>query len=370
MSNNYLLKEIIHASDKPTQNYFGIHQAADQRKQVATDNQYRNRMADMRERETQLARNTENEQRIFSQAVQIAMTDPSLGVAHLKREGARLGLQPIANEEQFGKILESIAKAQNLASGRSGVHGTPIYGTDDRGNPTVMFAERGTGNLVAGNMPEGYAVSPNTKPIDTGSKYVYVDPRNPNAPIAEYEKELAPNQTPEHRRDVKTAEEEAKRDIEKRAAWPKARDFYKAEKESAAFMSETIDRAIALSESAAGYMTAGKVFPESEAGELSDLLQTIKANIGFSYLQDIKRSSPTGGGVGSLSEREFENLAATAGSLRQTQKPETLARTLAVLKRRRAALMQRLEEGIQEDFADFIEPQTTGRNFENDYGIE
>lgn len=58
-----------------------------------------------------------------------------------------------------------------------------------------------------------------------------------------------------------------------------------------------------------------EMVPFSKTQALAHELKTLSANVGFGGLQEIKESSPTGGGVGSLSEREFENLAALKGSL-------------------------------------------------------
>jgi len=52
-----------------------------------------------------------------------------------------------------------------------------------------------------------------------------------------------------------------------------------------------------------------------DARELSFILKTLQSNIGFQSLEDIKASSPAGGGVGALSEREFSNLAAMQGDI-------------------------------------------------------
>lgn len=90
---------------------------------------------------------------------------------------------------------------------------------------------------------------------------------------------------------------------------------------------DEIDRAIGtLAE--AGPFTAGRFSaigrfdPESQASNLQRYYDTIRANMGFDRLQAIRESSPTGGGVGSLSDPEREAMADTLGALDPNAPPE------------------------------------------------
>lgn len=55
------------------------------------------------------------------------------------------------------------------------------------------------------------------------------------------------------------------------------------------------------------------------ARDLRGLIDTIKANAGFDRLQAMRDSSPTGGALGQVSERELAFLQSTIGSLEQSQ---------------------------------------------------
>ena len=72
--------------------------------------------------------------------------------------------------------------------------------------------------------------------------------------------------------------------------------------------------------------------PDSDFKNLAKSLQTIKANIGFDQLQQLKEASETGGALGQVSNFELENLQAVRGSLEQTQSPEQLLRNTKRIK--------------------------------------
>src|SRR5690606_15445362 len=55
------------------------------------------------------------------------------------------------------------------------------------------------------------------------------------------------------------------------------------------------------------------------ARDLRGLLDTVKSNAGFDRLQAMRDSSPTGGALGQVSERELAFLQSTIGNLEQSQ---------------------------------------------------
>lgn len=70
------------------------------------------------------------------------------------------------------------------------------------------------------------------------------------------------------------------------------------------------------------------ISPTGDSANLRRTLDTIKANVGFGELMRMKRESPTGGALGSVSERELMLLNATMGDLDAIQSDEELLRVL------------------------------------------
>ena len=96
----------------------------------------------------------------------------------------------------------------------------------------------------------------------------------------------------------------------------------------------TIDTAIGQ----VGGSTAGlggavmRNLPGSEAVDLEENLLTIKANIGFNELTQMRKDSPTGGALGQVSDMENKALQAARASLEQRQSPEQLRTNLNKIK--------------------------------------
>lgn len=68
--------------------------------------------------------------------------------------------------------------------------------------------------------------------------------------------------------------------------------------------------------------------PLTEAKDLSKRLNTIKANLGFDRLQQMRDASPTGGALGQVAVQELIALQSTIASLDQDQSPAQLTEAL------------------------------------------
>lgn len=68
--------------------------------------------------------------------------------------------------------------------------------------------------------------------------------------------------------------------------------------------------------------------PGTAAYNLKNKLDTIKANIGFNELQQMREASKTGGALGQIAVQELQYLQAVLGSLDQGQSPEQLKQNL------------------------------------------
>jgi hypothetical protein len=94
----------------------------------------------------------------------------------------------------------------------------------------------------------------------------------------------------------------------------------------------TVDEAIPL----VGITTAGVAgalnIPGTNGRNLEEALKTIKANLGFDRLQQMRDASKTGGALGQVAVKELEALQASIASLDRGQSPEVLKRNLEDIK--------------------------------------
>jgi len=94
----------------------------------------------------------------------------------------------------------------------------------------------------------------------------------------------------------------------------------------------TVDEAIPL----VGITTAGVAgalnIPGTDGRNLEEALKTIKANLGFDRLQQMRDASKTGGALGQVAVKELEALQASIASLDRGQSPDTLRRNLEDIK--------------------------------------
>jgi hypothetical protein len=118
----------------------------------------------------------------------------------------------------------------------------------------------------------------------------------------------------------------AAREIEERERQQEERQA--SESSQANLITQEIDRAITeidsggLPETGFGSFLSG--IPGTGAQKLSNNLKTIRANIGFQELQQMRENSPTGGALGNITIGEIERLEAIAGSLDQSQTSDEL----------------------------------------------
>jgi len=71
--------------------------------------------------------------------------------------------------------------------------------------------------------------------------------------------------------------------------------------------------------------------PGTAATDVSALVNTIKANIGFDKLQAMRDASPTGGALGQVSNQEIDFLQSTLNNLTQNQSQEQFNKQLQIL---------------------------------------
>lgn len=132
---------------------------------------------------------------------------------------------------------------------------------------------------------------------------------------------------------VTKAQQAAKSEVDKASVQPKVRSAALAAKAKVDRLSDLFDSVSSrVSNWTAGPGAALANIPASDARDLRADLDTIKANMGFAELQEMRDNSPTGGALGQVTEREIAFLQALVSNLEQSQSPEQLRRNLATAK--------------------------------------
>lgn len=138
--------------------------------------------------------------------------------------------------------------------------------------------------------------------------------------------------------------------------WKAIQDFEASNK----LVTEEIDRALgAVSGSSTGAMAWTADIPviggSTDAGRLKNLVGTIKANIGFDKLQSMRENSPTGGALGSITEKEIAFLQAVFGSLETSQREEDVRYNLKRIKDFVQGRGERLRNAFAQDYPSLAE---------------
>lgn len=125
-------------------------------------------------------------------------------------------------------------------------------------------------------------------------------------------------------------------------------------------VTEDIDRAVNM----AGAWTTGFLGAKLEdlqgtpAHDLKMLMQSIKANVGFDKLQQMRDNSPTGGALGQVTELELGLLQSVYGALEQSQTKEQFVYNLQRLKDTKQKFATLRQEAFAMDYPDL---QTTAQ---------
>ena len=99
----------------------------------------------------------------------------------------------------------------------------------------------------------------------------------------------------------------------------------------------------------AGLAGAFEWVPGSPPKRLAGYLNTIRANVAFNELQQMRRNSPTGGALGNVSDADMRLLQSTLATLDQQASPEDLRRALATIKR----VTEAVRDAYAQDVRDF-----------------
>ena len=94
--------------------------------------------------------------------------------------------------------------------------------------------------------------------------------------------------------------------------------------------------------------------PGTPQHELSQILESIKAHVGFDELQKMRDNSPTGGALGQVTEKEIALLQALQGTMTQGLSPELLKRNLIRYRNEIETSKKQRTARFESEYSDYI----------------
>jgi hypothetical protein len=115
-----------------------------------------------------------------------------------------------------------------------------------------------------------------------------------------------------------------------------------------------IDTAKGLSSEFTTGFTGGalSLVPGTPAFDLGRTLDTLQATAGFDTLQEMRNNSPTGGALGSVTERELALLQATWSSVSQAQSKDQFEANLDRFKNQVERSWNRVNQAYERDYGE------------------
>ena len=238
-----------------------------------------------------------------------------------------------------------------MLSGQGGQYGvSPVYGTDAQGNP-VILQMNSAGGASPVPLPPGVTVSPPMQYKDIGGGVVGLSSRGTG--VQSYiPKTLPPEKAPGYLTQAELAKGQGQTEAKRAAAEPMAKTNLAAQSAKTTMLDGLIDKA----KGQANTWTTGFIGQKTQdiggtpAHDLQNTLYTIKANIGFDKLQQLRDSSPTGGALGQVSEFENRLLQSVWGALEQSQTPEQFKFNLDMVKKQVHESWKRVGEAYKNTY--------------------
>jgi hypothetical protein len=255
------------------------------------------------------------------------------------------------NRDLDRKYKEALTqKALREAQGGSNKYGKTgaVFQGPDGNFYTMQFAEDGTRKVEPVQYPGRNGASPvaltPARGVDVVGDEVYN--RATGAPVRDVSGAIA---GAERSKAVGKGEGEGYLNL------PKAESALKAYETESKFLIEDVDRALGQ----AGPWTTGfagnlgSFIAGTPAHDLSKTVTGIQARLGFETLQQMRDNSPTGGALGSITERELELLQSTWGSLMQSQSEAQFRHYMGRIKQIKQEYAVLKREAYQRDVARF-----------------
>lgn len=235
-------------------------------------------------------------------------------------------------EDMFGKVMPHAYTPESLSRfQRSGNYSdlVPYGGGSNFGkvNPgqftpesIAKFAESGNyGDLIPFRSPVQ---------VDTGGQKILLDPGTQR--MRTFDVTPRPGEMPSLQAAQETAKGEARLGVERQAEAPKA--LARAESADAKFVN--LQNTIARAKQQANAFSTGlgaqvlSGIGGTQAYDLAATLDTVKANLGFDELQQMRDNSPTGGALGQVAVQEIQYLQSVLANVQQAQSKEQLVKNL------------------------------------------
>jgi hypothetical protein len=234
--------------------------------------------------------------------------------------------------EQGFRLAMNELQSRKSAGQDESFFGTLIQGTDANGNPIYLQpGNRGTLNQL--DLPEGFAPQSRFDKVDLGNQWMITDtttgqrqilPKSGDVPTG-FQQDGSGGIAP-----MPNSDQERARQME----GLQAEQRVQAANQRADIVIGAIDTAL----DQANFFTtgplgsAGRAIGATPMVDLEGTINTVKSNIGFNELQQMREMSPTGGALGGIAIQELEMLQSVIASLDPRQGEEQLRRNLATIK--------------------------------------
>lgn len=225
-------------------------------------------------------------------------------------------VRPMARPYDFSDVTDEISRKSQPAKGLLGRIGEGLRGAGQELGGLFQGPE---GQLRARELSKALMTGPTSAPVSFGQSLV--------EGLAAGGEAVGAARAEQAKIDMELAKLQSQKMKEQPVNLGK---FFKAQN-----VIETVDDAL----SRVNYKTAGplgvvlSLFPGTEASNVEGVIDTIKANIGFDTLQDMRDNSPTGGALGQVSERENTLLQSAIANLDNYRSPTQLRKNLKKVKK-------------------------------------
>ena len=157
-------------------------------------------------------------------------------------------------------------------------------------------------------------------------------------------------------REKTSAVEDAKYKQALTTSYPKALASLKASQAKFSNIKDTIKRAYSLVAPLSASFGSETVanFSGSQAKDLRKLIDTVRANLAFNELQEMRANSPTGGALGSVTERELDLLSSVYQNIDANQSIGQLKTNLLKLFKSINDSESRVSDAFSTQYKDFI----------------